>query len=279
MKARFEKISSGSQRTLRVVERVVPRFDAPWHFHPEIELTLIISSRGRRFIGDSVERFGPGDLVLLGSNLPHFWHNEGRPGKAHSIVVQFPPRMLGEDFWAAPELQRVDRLLRRAARGLVFSGSQLEQARIRLQALHHGGLEALLELVAILNLLAGGRARELASAAYAPSLNRLMEARLTRVYTLLTTRFHEPLTLLEIARVAAMTPAAFSRYFKRETGRNVSEVLNDLRVDYAARLLSDTTQSISEVAMESGFATFSNFNRRFRERLNCSPREYRKTLD
>ncbi|MGH8019505.1 MAG: cupin domain-containing protein, partial [Opitutaceae bacterium] len=103
MRARFEKIPSDPQRSFRATDLRLPRFDAPWHFHPEIELTLILASRGRRFVGDRIERFAEGDLVLLGPNLPHFWHNDQKQRSevttAHAIVVQFSPDFLGADLW------------------------------------------------------------------------------------------------------------------------------------------------------------------------------------
>lgn len=78
MRACFQKLPVDPGRSFRVLELALSRFNAPWHFHPEVELMLIVESRGRRFVGDSVESFVEGDLVLLGPNLPHFWHTEGR---------------------------------------------------------------------------------------------------------------------------------------------------------------------------------------------------------
>ncbi|MBL9217021.1 MAG: AraC family transcriptional regulator [Opitutaceae bacterium] len=279
MQARFEKIPPGQDRSFHLAERRVPRFDAPWHFHQEFELTLIVESQGWRFVGDSIERFSGGDLVLLGPNLPHFWRNEGRTPCAHSIVIQFRADWLGPAFWDAPEMRRARRLLARAGRGLVFRGRNAAVATARLRALRgRRGLGALLEVIALLDLLAGASARELASAAYTPSLNLRAEARLARVYAFLIRHFSEPLTLPQIARVAAMTPAAFSRYFKRATGRNVSVFLTELRIDQAMRLLSETERTVAEIAAEAGFTTLSSFNRRFRERLKCAPRDYRRAL-
>jgi len=296
MRPQLEKIDPGQHRSFLYAERRIPRFDAPWHFHPEIELTLIVSSTGRRFVGDSIEPFAAGDLVLIGPNLPHFWHTPTpavgigggarppgalrAPARAHSIVVQFLPERWGLNFWSMPECASVRRLLARSARGLHFAGPTAEQAAGRLKALGaQKGLPGLLELIALLDLLGSDRsARPLASFAYEPSFDNRTQARLARVYSFLIEHFRGPITLSQIARVAAMTPPGFSRYFRRTTGRNVSVFLNELRVDHAAQLLAETDRTIADIALSSGFPTLSNFNRRFRERLNLAPREYRRAL-
>lgn len=283
VRPRFEKVSAGLDRSFHVEERRIARFDSPWHFHPEFELTLIVESRGRRFVGDSIEPFAEGDLVLLGPNLPHFWHNEGRqaPGaKAHSVVVQFRKDFLGQEIWDKPEFTAVRNLCARAARGLHFSGLAARRASAGMRTLPTlSGLPRLLELLAILEGLADARhTRALASAAYEPSLDSRAEERLARVYTFLMRSFRDPLTLAQIARVAAMNREAFSRYFKRATGRNVSAFLNELRIDDAGRLLRETSRRVADIATEAGFATLSNFNRRFRERTGVTPRDYREAF-
>lgn len=283
MRARYEHVPSAPGRSFRFDERRMARFDAPWHFHPEIELTHIVEGAGRRFVGDSSETFAAGDLVLLGSNLPHYWHSEarrdGRRERAHSVVVQFRPDFLGRELWSRPEFAPVRRLLQRADRGLHFRGAPAQAVAARLRTIGgKDGAAAVLELLAVLDRLARMRGRPLASAAYEPSLGQRAEDRLARIYAFLMEHYREPLTLAEIARVAAMTPPALSRYFKRATGRNVSVFLNELRIDHAAQLVRESPQGISAIAAAAGFATLSNFNRRFRERLGCSPREYRRVF-
>lgn len=280
MRARIENILPEPGRSFYVVERRIQRFDAPWHFHPEIELTYIIASRGRRFVGDSIEPFAPGDLVLLGSNLPHFWHNEApRPGDgaAHSIVVQFRRDFMGAAFLAKPECRRVRQLLDRAGRGLVFPTRRLPETARRLEALSRAqGLPALTLLLEILDALSRVRGRPLATELYAPSVDLAAASRLMRVYDFMLSHYREPVTLAELARAGAMTPAAFSRFFKRSTGRNVSTVLNELRIGHAVRLLQETDLSVTEIALTAGFPTLSNFNRRFRELRSCTPRAFRR---
>lgn len=281
MRARFENLVPVAGRSFHVAERRLARFDAPWHFHPEVELTYILSSRGRRFVGDSIEPFAAGDLVLLGSNLPHFWHNEAtgrhRSEPAHSIVVQFRPQFLGAEFMEAPELARVRRLIERAGRGLAFSAARLPRVVEGLTALTRlQGLPALVQLLSLLDELAGARARLLATEAYAPRLDLKAESRLARAYAFMLGHFRDPITLEQIARVASMTPSAFSRFFKRSTGRNVSVVLNEVRVGHAAQQLQGGDSGVAEIAYAAGFPTLSNFNRRFREQLGRSPTEFRR---
>lgn len=255
------------------------RFDAPWHFHPEIELTLIVKGAGRRFVGDSVEPFGPGDLILLGPNLPHFWHSEGAArGRAHSVVVQFRRDFLGPGFLERPEFADVARLLERSGRGLAFSPASPEfSARLRRVAAL-AAWPSLRELLDLLAELATAGGRPLTRTPGSATLGARDEARLARVYAHLAEHFRDPVSLDDLARAAAMTPAAFSRYFKRLTRRNPSDVLNDVRIEHATRLLRDTSDSVADIAQASGFPTLSNFNRRFRERAGCSPREYRRVL-
>jgi AraC-like DNA-binding protein len=280
MRICFETIRADAGQSFRMVELQVPRFNAPWHFHPEIELGLILESRGRRFVGDSIEPFTEGDLVLLGPNLPHFWHNEGQKkgDRSRAVAVQFRPEFLGSEFLEKPEMAPVKDMFKRAARGLHFAGTP--HIAERLEALPKlRGSPALPDLLAILQLLASCGGRPLANPVYSPTLDRKVEARLARVYSFLMARFREPLTLPQIAGVAAMSPAAFSRYFKRVTGRNVFAFINELRVDHTANKLAETNDAVAEIAYQSGFMTLPNFNRRFKERLGCSPREYRQILE
>jgi hypothetical protein len=76
MKTQFIKITPNPGEPLTATEVIEQQFSAPLHYHPEIELVLILESSGRRFVGDSIESFGPGDLVLIGENIPHFWCND-----------------------------------------------------------------------------------------------------------------------------------------------------------------------------------------------------------
>jgi AraC-like DNA-binding protein len=281
MKARIERISTGGEASFLCRRRTDARFDFLWHFHPEIELTLIVGSRGRRFVGDSIEPYQDGDLVLLGPDLPHTWHSDpGRKGRHEALFCQFSRDFLGPAFLESPELAGVSRLLARSARGLSFSGRTQKAVARRLEGLGgKEGLPRLAELLGILDELARSReARPLSGRLYVPALRRGDAERIDRVCRYLNERCRDRVSLAEAAGVAHLSIPAFGRLFRRTTGKTLVDYLNELRTGLACRELIETERPVSEIAFDSGFSNLSNFNRRFRTLKGLSPREYRRAF-
>ncbi len=277
MRALFEKVAIGPGESFACRTYALPRFDSPWHFHPECELTLIESSHGLRLVGDSIERFEPGDLVLLGSNLPHCWSNPPDwRGRARSVVIQFQG---GEVSWLTPpEFTAVRRLLARAERGLHFSGRPARLAAARLRAMT--GLAPLPRLLALLEVLHDlarvAAARPLASPGFAPPLNTADTGRLGRVLDYVNTAAAEGVTQPEAARRAGLSPAAFSRYFRKKMGRTFEAFVNEVRVGRICRaLIEEPDRSVAEIAYAAGYNNLANFNRQFLRRTGLAPVAYR----
>lgn len=249
------------------------------HFHPELELVHVVAGTGKRFVGPSVESYASGDLVLLGSNLPHLWRPAGQPATDHFIVVHLRPNFLGGAFADLPELTPMHSMLVRARQGLCFSPADNEPARqavdklLALPALK--GLEAITQLFGILTHLADAPARPLATAEDSDVIP-LSQGRLDRVMAYLTRNFREPLSLADIAQIAAMSPNAFCRYFRSATGRNIFGMLSELRVNYASRLLVESDTKIATIALDSGFESVSSFNRQFLKSKHLQPLAFRK---
>jgi AraC-like DNA-binding protein/quercetin dioxygenase-like cupin family protein len=281
MKPKYERIEPDEGRALHVLNVAQPAFDAEWHFHPEWELTLILEGEGKRFVADSIEPFKAGDFVLLGPGLPHFWHSHGgalAEGPSRAIVVQFPAAFPGEVLLELPEMRTVRSLFGRARRGLVFEGVHAQRAGELLQPVPGlNGHATVLCLLQVLGELASSRARRLAGEGYIVDATEEGTSRMGRAYAHLMANFCDPgLSLGEVAAAAAMSPAAFSRFFKRVSGRGLWEFLMELRIDHAAALLRETTDGVTQIAMESGFGSLSSFNRHFQERHRCAPRAYRR---
>ncbi len=88
--------------------------------------------------------------------------------------------------------------------------------------------------------------------------------------------YNKEIRLADVADLVGMTEVAFSRFIKKRTGRNFIDSLNDIRLGHATRLLVDTTHSIMEICMVCGFNNLSNFNRIFKKKRGCTPREFRE---
>lgn len=268
--------SPDSSFTCRKFE--LPAFPFRWHHHPEVELTLITRGRGQRFVGDSIEPFAEGDLVLLGSDVPHTWHSPpGRGRRVGSVVIQFRRDFIGPRFFDLPEAAKVRRLLHRASSGLAFSGNAAARVARRMAAMsERDGFTRLTDLLASLHELAQHRgARPLSSAGFRPRPNVGDAGRIDRVWRL-ARNLEEAVTQRDAAAALGMTPAGFSRYFKRTTGHTFVAYVHELRVAEACRLLIDTDTPVTDICFASGFGNLSNFNRVFRRLKRVSPRQFRQ---
>ena len=279
-KASYEKIEPGPGRSFAFRAFDLPAFDSPWHFHPEIELTLVLEGTGRRFVGDHIEDFRPGDLVLIGAELPHYWHSDpSDPDRAHSLVVQFRPDFLGSDFFGMPEMDGIGRLLALAGQGISYRGETRERVSAILQGMDErtpqGQVLALLEILNILSQSEEGEC--LATEGFAPTLDTRTEERINRCQAWIFEHLAEPFRLEDVAEHMNMSPSAFSRYFKKVMGKTFSRFVNELRIGQACRALLESDQPIASIAYQAGFNNLSNFNRRVRELRGVSPRQFRES--
>jgi len=280
MRARREHIDPGGESSFRCRHDRVSGWPFQWHFHPELELTLIVRGRGQRFVGDDIADFRDGDLVLLGENLPHTWQSRASSKKAASeaVVVQFLPTCFGDGLFDRPETRHIGRLLRQAAAGIHFRGRAAGAAAERM--LRIGDLPPLRRLTALLEILDGLAAcrstRTLATPRFRPSSRPSDQRRIHRTLQFVHERFTTDVTLKQAAALARLSDSAFSRFFQRATGKRFARYVNELRVGRACELLAETDRNIAVIAMDCGFANLSNFNRRFKELRKLRPREFRR---
>lgn len=279
-KMRFEDVPVDSAASFTFREFRWPRFPFNWHYHPELELTLIVKGRGLRFAGDSVEAFKNGDLCLIGSHLPHTWASSPQaPAGVCSLVIQFLPEHWGQAFWNLPELRHVRELLARATQGLAVGGRAREaiaEAILGMSQQPVGSWRRLESLVTLLDrLAAGGHYRPLASSTYVPAANPRTDKRLGQILGFVHAHLGRELSQEQAARAVGLSPQAFSRFFKRALGKTFVDYVNELKIRNVCRDLLETDQSITEIAYAAGFNNLSHFNEQFRRLKQMTPREYR----
>lgn len=266
-----------------VADRHKKEFDYPIHIHDVLELNFVANAAGaRRVVGDSSEVIDNLDLVLITSpDLEHVWEQyECKSEDIHEVTVQFRLNFdLDTSSFRFSSYKSIYDMLIRAQRGLSFPPEAIMlvyHRLVRLSSIEEGFI-AVQEFFSILYELSKfDDARELASSSFAKVEVVSESKRILKVKNYIDEHYKDDLSLEQLADLVGMTPTAFSRYFKQRTAKNISEYIVDIRLGHAARLLVDTSDSVSEICWATGFNTLSNFNRLFRKRKGCSPTEFRE---
>lgn len=249
-----------------------------WHFHPELQLCHVAQGCGQRLIGDQFCDIEPGEVVLLGSNLPHVWrYDECKQGNIEATAVHFDANVLGTDWLDSPELRDVRLLLTRASQGLQAHGTLRSLLVERIADLTNTtGLGRIISLLEILHIMSTSRdLRAICSTGYQPVAAQLDVERLRRACEYITEHCHEELTRDSVADLIHMSASGFSRFFKSHTGMTFQEFVSDVRISRACELLASTSMPVTEVALECGFGELTTFNRTFKRFRDTTPTKYR----
>ena len=256
------------------------KFDFPLHYHEEYELNLIINAPGaKRIVGDHIESIDDLELVLVGPNLYHAWFTHTcETSDIRELTIQFHKDLFDERFLRKNQLSFIRTMFEKAQRGLLFSRETIERLQPRLLRLEQkSGFDSVLELMSILHDLSTSRnMRTLSDATSNHDQFNYNSRRIEKVFEYLNAHYGRAVTLLEVAKVANMPEASFSRFIKKRTGNTFIDSLNEIRLGHASRMLIDTTHNIAEVAYKCGFNNISNFNRIFKKKKSCTPTEFRE---
>ncbi|MFP5081345.1 AraC family transcriptional regulator [Pedobacter sp. JCM 36344] len=284
-KPSFEVLQSFHQNSFLLRSFKEMAFTAPYHFHPEYELTLILKGKGMRFVNHNMEDYVSGDLVLLGSNLPHCWKTddiiEGEIN-AHSIVIQFSKDFLGEHFFFKPEFSSIQELLQRSGNGIRFSEEIQHITKKRMIALveEENNFKQLMSFLEILHDLSTTESFKLLSNDAINAQQSLADKqRINPVFTYIVENFKRSVSLNIAAEIANMTPNAFCRYFKKITRETFMETVISYRINYSVQQLVDTNQLVSQICFDSGFTDISHFYKLFKTKMKMSPLSYRKKFN
>lgn len=264
--------------------RAKSEFDFPLHYHDEVELNFIKNARGtKRIIGDHVEEISDIELVLVGPGMPHGWFGSGfKKNQIEEITIQFHKDFFDEKFLQKNQLSFIRNMLRRSLRGILFSTETTLRLEPRIYGLgRKQGFDSVLELMSIMHDLSISRDfRILSDSGFSDTeVFSYNSRRIEKVMEFIHTSFNKQISLGEAAKIASMTESAFSRFFKLRTGMTFIDCLTEVRLGHASRMLISTTKTIAEIAYSCGFNNISNFNRIFRKKKGCTPRELRESYD
>lgn len=247
-----------------------------WHYHSQMELTLVVEGSGIRFIGDAITQVHAPELVLIGPNLPHYWdmpqHTAG-----YAIQFDFPSQ---HPFWAFPETAGLATLWKDARCGLHFSGPVVQKVTGLIRAsLNCGRLGRLARFLRILDLLsqtAPEHRETLSSGIFAPPARQATYQSLQKAINFVFNGFQNDIAFSDVLREAHMSKATFERHFKKHTGKTFTGFLAEVRLNFASRQLVETDRPIGEIALASGYNNLSHFNHQFKALHRLTPQAFRK---
>ncbi|MBZ9627864.1 AraC family transcriptional regulator [Psychroflexus sp. CAK1W] len=255
--------------------------DKFWHYHPELELVYVNEGSGKLLVGSHASFYRNGNLIFIGSNLPHCGFTDTLEKNQQETVVQMLPSFLGKSFFEIPELKNIKKLLQRAQYGIVFHGEAKREIGHKIEALETAPpVERLIGLLEVFNMMEKTKNYTLLNAN-----GFLLEAklednqRINLIFNFVQQEFRRSITLDEISEKVNMTKPAFCRYFKKITRKTFTDFVNSYRITHAAKMLHEKQISILDVCYESGFNNFSHFNKKFKAFTGRTPTQYRNELN
>lgn len=250
-----------------------------WHYHREVELTLTVNSIGQRYVGDNIEAYGDGDLVLVGSDVPHTWMSQrkivdAQPHVAH--VFWLDPEWLGKLVDTVGELRPIRAMLASAGRGIVFSPAAVKAVRPLIENM--GNLSAMRRVISLMEVLAILSADRDCRPICAPADGKstASSTRIQGTLDYIHQHYQQEISMDHLASQAALSVSGLHRLFKRHTRQTVGEYIAHLRIGKACSLLISTNRPVSWVSAESGYTNLSHFNRQFLAIKQTTPREFRR---
>jgi AraC-like DNA-binding protein len=284
MKPQLLKVSTTMVQSFNARRDTRPNVNNHWHYHPEVELVYFKKGSGTQFIGDCITQFSTGDVVLVGSNLPHYWQFDEKYFQgdadvtADVSVVHFNENFWGDQFLELPENKEIKNILNKAKRGIQITGENINKVGSLIeQVVFAEGPRKIILLMEVLLAIAGGEENNiLASLGFAHNFQESEKDRINAIYNYSIVNFKKKITLDEIAAVANISPNSFCKFFKSRSKKTYSRFINEIRVGSACKLLINNQMNGKEICYESGFYNFASFHKYFKEITGKSPLTYQK---
>ncbi|MDR0574814.1 MAG: AraC family transcriptional regulator [Tannerella sp.] len=260
------------------------RFTYPWHFHREYEIIYFSEGEGSRFVADNMEAILPGDIILIGSNVPHYMRSSEKyyandaSLRTKGVIVQFAHNFMSYAISNYTNMKPIRELLKMADRGVLFSAPGNAELIRRIKEFPmFKGVELIVQLLLLLDKMAHFRQQRILGTPHFDLHNSpYIDGRMEKVLVYINRKYAENIKLNDIARIASMNTSAFCRYFKEKIGKSPVRYIQELRVGYACKLLTSNHLDIMQICIECGFNTPSFFNKIFKRNTGLTPAEYRK---
>ena len=286
-----------------------PEFVLPLHKHAEYELMIFTHGSGKQFVGEGVAPYAQGDVALIGSYVPHLHLCKSQMKCGGNVekdklgngvdadlksglddrlfssgeVIQFSPDLFPSSLLNLPDYAHISELLSKSQYGMRFYDEGLHDELMAMMQTFDSSTHTarLIILLQILDRLYHCRKTQLLSPTAYNNANRQpeLEDPIGRIYTYLYNNFRGKVVLKDLADFVGQNPTSLCRYFKKSTDKSVFQVLAEIRIEYACKLLANSDLTISEVAFSSGYNTPTLFFKQFQKIIHLTPAEYRREIN
>ncbi|SDW76025.1 transcriptional regulator, AraC family [Lutibacter oricola] len=277
MKAVFEPIYNSLNQSFHYGMFQNNEFKTPWHYHPEWELTFITESTGIRSVGNSIQAYSAGELVLLGPNLPHCWKtNSTNEQTAKSTFIQFNKDLLGKDWLEKEEFLLIKKLLEASKYGLIFNDEISKIVGNKM--LHMNFISPTLRMIEIIKILheLSLEKYEVLSLGARFDVNSIVSDRIEKIIDFVENNYQHKIDASQLGELVFMTSVSFSKFFKKAFNKTFTSYLNEYRVSRACELLKESEFSVEQIAFETGYQNLSFFHRQFKLFTKKTPANYRQ---
>jgi AraC-like DNA-binding protein/quercetin dioxygenase-like cupin family protein len=277
MKAFVQKLPLSEDTSFVCRMYRTPNFEVPWHSHIEYELILFTEGEGTSFIGNYIGNFKKGDIFFLAKNLPHTFQNPSSTQICSAIVLQFREDLWGSEMIQLPETRDIMRLFNTSVRGLKVTGKSKKQVKALLEKIEvTSDFKRILYLLQCLDILSTAKEYQTLSTESADHYHEMSNEKIDKVFEFTIASFKDTIKLENVAQLIGMSVLAFCNYFKKHAHKTYVNFLNEIRIGYACKLLSDSDKTITEICFESGFNSIANFNKQFTKIKQIAPSQFRK---
>lgn len=284
MKPELIKVPVDVSHSFSVRRDMIPNINSKWHYHVELELIHFHKGHGMQFVGDNIKSFGKGDIILIGSNLPHFWKYEetqderytSESSLPYSTVIHFKENFWGDCFLNLPEASLIKSIISKASRGILIHENEASKIITEIDKMSvTEGIERIIALLRCLTEFENSNKTELLSSiGFKYEYSASDSDRINAVFDYTLKNFKNPIALQKAASLAGMAINSFCRYFKTKTGKTYLQFLYELRIGYACKLLIDNRYSVKQICFESGFNNFTSFHKIFKKSTGRTPQQY-----
>jgi AraC-like DNA-binding protein len=257
-----------------------PFFYEKLHQHEEIQICHILRGEGTLVIGDSINPYKKGDVIVIGSFIPHVFKSDVEASSVSKMTsLFFTKDSFGHEFFDLEAFQELRSFFEKSSYGFKLIASKNAVSKLFSKINIATKLQRFILFLDLLKILSFAEHQRLSSFIYEKKYTPIEGKRITDVLEYTFENYDKDVSLELVAQVASMTKNSFCKYFKKITNKTYFEFLKEVRVEYACKLIrKHNDMRIADVAYLCGFKNISNFNKQFKTVTNLNPSNFKKLL-